>query len=170
MMGDLNNDSHWLCLDNNTHWLGLSICTGYYYYVFYLRYMVIMSSKHLNAQYNLRWPDELKEKIAQSAKEHNRSMNADIVARLEDSFTKHTPDFAITSIIPAYLTGLISKYETQKIVNLSVLSKIEATSDEPSIKFLKKEIERCEILLSEMQVLLKHFKSVYKLEDENKAP
>ena len=47
-----------------------------------------MSSKHLNAQYNLRWPDELKEKIAQSAKEHNRSMNADIVARLEESF-KH---------------------------------------------------------------------------------
>lgn len=50
--------------------------------------MVIMSSKHLNAQYNLRWPDELKEKIAQSAKEHNRSMNADIVARLEESFEK----------------------------------------------------------------------------------
>ena len=47
-----------------------------------------MSSKHLNAQYNLRWPDELKEKIAQSAKEHNRSMNADIVARLEQSFEK----------------------------------------------------------------------------------
>ena len=86
MMGDTNNDSHWLCLDNNTHWLGLSICTGYYYYVFYLRYMVIMSSKHLNAQYNLRWPDDLKEKVAQSAKEHNRSMNADIVARLEESF------------------------------------------------------------------------------------
>ena len=86
MMGDTNNDSHWLCLDNNTHWLGLSICTGYYYYVFYLRYMVIMSSKHLNAQYNLRLPDDLKEKVAQSAKEHNRSMNADIVARLEESF------------------------------------------------------------------------------------
>lgn len=129
-----------------------------------------MSENQRDPQYKLRWSEELREKVTQSAKEHNRSMNADIVARLEDSFTKHTPDFAITSIIPAYLTGLISKYETQKIVNLSVLSKIEATSDEPSIKFLKKEIERCEILLSEMQVLLKHFKSVYKLEDENKAP
>ena len=51
-----------------------------------------MSSKHLNAQYNLRWPDELKEKIAQSAKEHNRSMNADIVARLEKSFEKTDQD------------------------------------------------------------------------------
>lgn len=51
-----------------------------------------MSSKHLNAQYNLRWPDELKEKIAQSAKEHNRSMNADIVARLENSFESNKFD------------------------------------------------------------------------------
>jgi hypothetical protein len=51
--------------------------------------MVTMSSKHLNAQYNLRWPDELKEKIAQSSKEHNRSMNADIVARLEESFSQN---------------------------------------------------------------------------------
>lgn len=43
------------------------------------------SSGHLTIQYNLRWSEELKEKIAQSAKEHNRSMNADIVARLQDS-------------------------------------------------------------------------------------
>lgn len=45
-----------------------------------------MSSGHLNAQYNLRLPDELKQKIAHSSKELNRSMNADIVARLEESF------------------------------------------------------------------------------------
>ncbi len=38
-------------------------------------------------QYKLRWPEELRQKVAQSAKEHNRSMNADIVARLEESFT-----------------------------------------------------------------------------------
>ncbi|MDC4508855.1 Arc family DNA-binding protein [Acinetobacter baumannii] len=43
--------------------------------------------KHLGIAYNLRLPQELKDKIAQSAKELNRSMNADIVARLEDSFT-----------------------------------------------------------------------------------
>ena len=46
------------------------------------------SSGHLTTQYNLRWSEELKEKIAQSAKEHNRSMNADIVARLEESFNR----------------------------------------------------------------------------------
>ena len=49
-----------------------------------------MSSGHLHPQYNLRWPEELRQKVAQSAKEHNRSMNADIVARLEQSFS--TPE------------------------------------------------------------------------------
>ncbi|WP_286859621.1 MULTISPECIES: Arc family DNA-binding protein [Acinetobacter] len=51
-----------------------------------------MSSGHLNAQYNLRLPDELKQKIAESAKELNRSMNADIVARLEESFEQKFGD------------------------------------------------------------------------------
>lgn len=44
--------------------------------------------KHLGVAYNLRLPQELKDKIAESAKELNRSMNADIVARLEESFIK----------------------------------------------------------------------------------
>ena len=43
-------------------------------------------------QYKLRWPEELRQKVAQSAKEHNRSINADIVARLEQSFEKASPD------------------------------------------------------------------------------
>ncbi len=45
-------------------------------------------SKHLGVAYNLRLPQELKDKIAESAKGLNRSMNADIVARLEESFEK----------------------------------------------------------------------------------
>ena len=51
-----------------------------------------MSSGHLNAQYNLRLPDDLKQKIADSAKELKRSMNADIVARLEQSFRHEVED------------------------------------------------------------------------------
>jgi len=45
-------------------------------------------SKHLGVEYKVRMPQELKDKIAESAKELNRSMNADIVARLEQSFEK----------------------------------------------------------------------------------
>ncbi|MGB5886511.1 MAG: Arc family DNA-binding protein [Acinetobacter venetianus] len=48
--------------------------------------------KHLGVAYNLRLPPELKEKIAESAKEHNRSMNADIVARLEQTFINADED------------------------------------------------------------------------------
>ena len=48
-------------------------------------------SKYLNKAYTLRIPDELKERISKSAEEHNRSMNADIVARLEASFDKDQP-------------------------------------------------------------------------------
>lgn len=43
-------------------------------------------SKHLGVEYKVRMPQELKDKIADSAKELNRSMNQDIVARLEKSF------------------------------------------------------------------------------------
>lgn len=43
-------------------------------------------SKYLNDAYTLRMPAELKTKIQASAKDLNRSMNADIVARLEQSF------------------------------------------------------------------------------------
>lgn len=38
-------------------------------------------------QYKLRLPERLRDKIKESASTHNRSMNADIVARLEDSFS-----------------------------------------------------------------------------------
>ncbi len=48
--------------------------------------------KHLGVAYNLRLPPELKDKIAESAKELNRSMNADIVARLEESFEQKFGD------------------------------------------------------------------------------
>ncbi|WP_440464358.1 Arc family DNA-binding protein [Psychrobacter sp. ASPA161_6] len=45
-----------------------------------------MSDQHTTVQYQLRLPQELRDKIKKSSGEHNRSMNADIVARLEQSF------------------------------------------------------------------------------------
>ncbi|MGL4587022.1 MAG: Arc family DNA-binding protein [Acinetobacter ursingii] len=41
-----------------------------------------------DVEYKMRMTQDLKDKIVASAKEHNRSMNADIVARLEESFEK----------------------------------------------------------------------------------
>ena len=72
-----------------------------------------MSSGHLHPQYNLRWPEELRQKVAQSAKEHNRSMNADIVARLEQSFS--TPE------------------TTQSLLEEAVMLTLKAVKDDPSL-------------------------------------
>lgn len=49
------------------------------------------SGGNLTIQYNLRWSEEMRDKIAASAKEHSRSMNSDIVHRLEQSF--NLPNF-----------------------------------------------------------------------------
>ncbi|SPX85342.1 Arc family DNA-binding protein [Moraxella ovis] len=42
--------------------------------------------QHLNADFKIRLPHELKDKVKISAKQHNRTMTADIVARLEQTF------------------------------------------------------------------------------------
>lgn len=47
-----------------------------------------MSDQHTTVQYQLRLPEELRDKIRESASTHNRSMNADIVARLNHTFVE----------------------------------------------------------------------------------
>ncbi|NPT57378.1 Arc family DNA-binding protein [Paraburkholderia elongata] len=42
-------------------------------------------------QTNLRLPADLKERLKQAADTSNRSMNAEVVARLEESFTGGAP-------------------------------------------------------------------------------
>ena len=59
-------------------------------------------------QYKLRWSKELREKISQSAKEHNRSMNADIVARLEESFNNQVN---INNEILSKMNNLLDRLE-----------------------------------------------------------
>ena len=46
-----------------------------------------MSENQRDPQYKLRWPEELRDKVAESANQHNRSMNAEIVVRLMESFS-----------------------------------------------------------------------------------
>lgn len=60
-------------------------------------------------QYKLRMPHELKDKIKSSAENKNRSMNADIVARLEQTFKQED-----TSLVPSASNALIitAMYQT----------------------------------------------------------
>lgn len=48
-----------------------------------------MGKNLADVEYKMRMTQDLKDKIVESAKEHNRSMNADIVARLEESFLRN---------------------------------------------------------------------------------
>lgn len=77
-----------------------------------------MSSGHLHPQYNLRWPEELRQKVAQSAKEHNRSMNADIVARLEQSFEQ-----GLNHETEMYLMNVMVKEQQKQIDQLQEMVK-----------------------------------------------
>lgn len=51
------------------------------------------TSRDTGTQHKLRMPPELKEKLFSSAREMNRSLNAEMVARLEQSFSQNQNDF-----------------------------------------------------------------------------
>lgn len=86
-------------------------------------------SKYLGIAYNLRLPPELKERIAESAKAHNRSMNADIVARLEKSFDNDNKqamlheeasilaiEHVVSKVIRNAVKGLIEQGVTENVI------------------------------------------------------
>lgn len=45
-----------------------------------------MSENQKEPQYKLRWNEDLRDKVMNSAKENNRSINQEIIVRLEQSF------------------------------------------------------------------------------------
>ncbi len=49
-----------------------------------------MSDNQKEPQYKLRWSEGLRDKVVESAKQHNRSINAEICTRLENSFKPET--------------------------------------------------------------------------------
>ena len=70
---------------------------------------------NLTVQYNLRWSEELRDKIAEEAKKNTRSMNQEIIARLEQSFeeTKLTEDVLLESY-----EKLVEKLLVNVMINL----------------------------------------------------
>ncbi|WP_284077139.1 Arc family DNA-binding protein [Acinetobacter nosocomialis] len=71
-----------------------------------------MSENQRDPQYKLRWPEELRDKVAASAKAYNRSMNADIVARLERSFELES-DLSPLNMPPEELKRRLEKAKTE---------------------------------------------------------
>lgn len=54
----------------------------------FLVYWFFMAPKQTDPQFKLRMTPEIKDAIEAAAKANNRSMNAEILSRLEDSFEK----------------------------------------------------------------------------------
>ncbi|UUG68503.1 Arc-like DNA binding domain protein [Acinetobacter phage TCUAN1] len=71
-----------------------------------------MNNRDAGTQHKLRMPPELKQKIAESAKAYNRSMNADIVARLERSFELES-DLSPLNMPPEELKRRLEKAKTE---------------------------------------------------------
>lgn len=77
------------------------------------------SGGNLTVQYNLRWSEDLRDKIAAAAKENTRSMNQEVVARLEESFNE---------------SGLVASdpYKRMLLANVAMIVASEADNPNPS--------------------------------------
>ncbi|NHZ36562.1 Arc family DNA-binding protein [Massilia rubra] len=96
-------------------------------------------------KYIVRFPDGMRDQIAELAKANNRSMNAEIVARLQESITDVDPD-ALPQIkivldagdqpiswdeIHEYMAALRKKMQINDVVlNVTVLAGEHVSSDE----------------------------------------
>ena len=68
-------------------------------------------------QLKIRLPLELKEKITQSAAEHGRSINSEVVARLEESFRvkqgNYLNDDAVNDLLEAFTKKIFTALKSQ---------------------------------------------------------
>lgn len=122
-------------------------------------------SKHLGVEYKVRMPQELKDKIAESAKELNRSMNADIVARLEESFPATTNQEAYKRYINKKINNLtytIERLELQ-INSANFIVKMNAKDTEKAQKW---EILK-EFLIVEKDTAIEILKKLFNDDHEN---
>lgn len=113
---------------------------------------------NLTVQYNLRWSEEMRDKIAIAAKENTRSMNQEIVARLEESFIETIPANSMFQIVAAFFMGLLSRYEAEKI-ELKKLSE-----NDPENEDILRKLIGCDYLIEEAR------NNIKRLTKEEKAP
>lgn len=109
-----------------------------------------METRDTGTQHKLRMPPELKEKLFVSAKEMNRSLNAEIVDRLEKSFDALSPESeeAIKKLHKELREDLIAqsykvakhRYEERRLIALDQMY-IRFDLQAASHRFLIKKIE-----------------------------
>lgn len=107
--------------------------------------------KQTDPQMKLRFPPELKTQIEASAKENNRSMNAEIVARLQESFRQPeapvTPALLMLRKLHDESTARLA--ELRAIKNPSPMEQVELEHEEHAAKSLRHTIARSLQFLSD---------------------
>jgi hypothetical protein len=74
-----------------------------------------MSENQRDPQYKLRWPEDLRDDVMNAAKQNNRSINQEIIVRLEQSFSQNQNDFnAGYSACMAHMVVATSKVLSEK--------------------------------------------------------
>ncbi|MCU4601708.1 MULTISPECIES: Arc family DNA-binding protein [Acinetobacter] len=108
-----------------------------------------METRDTGTQHKLRMPPELKEKLFASAKDMNRSLNAEIVARLEksfESFTTESVDFA---------HGYLSAYlRMQTAIYYHAISDLEKEYKKNPSPEVVQELKKYKVLLDETHRLI----------------
>lgn len=84
---------------------------------------------NLTVQYNLRWSEELRDKIAEAAKENTRSMNQEIIARLEQSFEKNQSQESEISDLKNQIAHLTEIFENHTIFQDRLLQLVQRDLD-----------------------------------------
>lgn len=92
-----------------------------------------MSDRHQSQAYPLRLPEELKAQVAESAKAHGRSMNAEIIARIQQSFEPHAGDEALRRQLEEN-TASLHRLENSTLLVHEMLSMLLTKNLDPELE------------------------------------
>ncbi len=81
-------------------------------------------------KFMLRFPDGMRDRIAEEAKKNNRSMNAEVVARLEQSFAGYIDKDLTLSMLNAEVTRLTDELRAVRGADSQLMSKIAPTVED----------------------------------------
>lgn len=99
-----------------------------------------MSENQKEPQYKLRWSEELRDKVVESAKQHSRSINAEICTRLEKSFD--TPENTRILLEDAVKLTLQAIKNDPSLLNNSKVSSVyisDGDAEKDTVEFINKK-------------------------------
>ncbi|NUG10193.1 Arc family DNA-binding protein [Acinetobacter seifertii] len=88
-----------------------------------------MSENQKEPQYKLRWNEDLRNKVMNSAKANNRSINQEIIVRLEESFNppmefKSDDKEMITKIVALSMQTLLETLHDEGVEDIKITNAV----------------------------------------------